>query len=88
MFQKKLFITFFLEHQSQRFSKSKIERKCHYHEASSSTNDYRGQNNTSYYQPSNYNQCQYYFYYRKKGQAPYRTDYESEKWKNMVLFIV
>ena len=46
---------------------------------SSSTNDYCGQHDTSYYQPqpsTNYNQRQQYFHNRKTQQTPYRIDYD------------
>ena len=53
-----------------------------YRSASSLTNDYCGQQDTSYYQPqppADYNQRQQYCNYRATQQAPHRTDHYKEK---------
>ena len=67
--------------QAQFFNESKTERNCNYCEVSSSTNDYRGQHDTSCYQaqPASYNQRPHYLHYRTTQQAPYRTYYYREK---------
>ena len=49
---------------------------------SSSTNDYCGQHDTSYYQPQppdDYNQRQQYLHHITKQQASYITDYDKGK---------
>ena len=83
MFLKNLFITFFIvnfiEHKSHRYRKNKLERYFRSHEASSFTIYYRGQQDTSYYQPANYNQRQQYFHDKTTKQVPYRTDYDRGK---------
>ena len=48
----------FIENQSHRSSEIKPEHNRHFNEASSSTNNYCGQKDTSYYQPIGYNQRQ------------------------------
>ena len=53
-----------------------------YNSASSSTNDYRGQYDTSYYQPqpsTDYNQHQQYCNPTTTQRAPYIPDYDKEK---------
>ena len=69
----------FIEYHSHCFSEIKPERNFHSHEASSSTNDYCRQHDTSYYQPVNYNQLQQHFHYRTIQIAPYRTGYDMEE---------
>ena len=54
----------------------KPERNWHSHEASSSTNVYRGQQDTSHYQPTDYNQRQQYRHDITTKQFSYRTDYD------------
>ena len=76
-----LFIVNFIEHKSHRYRKNKLERDFRSHEASSFTIYYRGQQDTSYYQPANYNQRQQYFYDKTTKQVPYRTDYDREQIK-------
>ena len=50
--------------------------------SSSSTNDFRGQHDTSYYQPqppANYNQRHQYLNHRTTQRAPYTNYYYKEK---------
>ena len=51
---------------------------------------YHGQQNILYYQPQpdNYNQNKQYHHYRIAQKSTYRTDYDREKLKNVVVFIV
>ena len=60
----------------------KPERNWHYHEASSSTNYYCRQQDTSYCQPDYYNQLQQYRHDRTTKQDPYISDYDNKKWEN------
>ena len=73
--------------QAHCFSERKPERNWQYREVSSSTNDYLRQHDTSYYQPQPAicNQRQRYRHDRTKQQAPFITDYDREKWKNVVF---
>ena len=52
----------FIEHQSHHYSESKPERIWYCHEASSFTNEYLGQKDTSYYQIASYKQRTQYFH--------------------------
>ena len=48
----------FIEHQSHRSSENNPEHSWRYWEASSATNDYRGQQQISHYQPAYCNERQ------------------------------
>ena len=68
--------------QTQLLSDRETGRNCQYCSLSSSTTDYRGQHDTSYYQPQtpdDYNQRQQYHSHRRKQQAPCRTGHDREK---------
>ena len=49
-----------IEHQSLRSSENNSERNLHYKESSSTTNDYCGPQQRSYYQHAPYNERQQY----------------------------
>ena len=69
----------FLEHKSHRYSEIKPECNWHYHKASSSTNDYSGQHDKSYYQPATYNENQQYRHDRTTLRVPSRNVHGREK---------
>ena len=59
--------------------------------SSISTNNYRGQHYTLYYQlrPTfDYNQHQQYFHHITTPRSPYRTGYYKKNWINVVLLRV
>ena len=74
-----IFIVDFIENGPQRFNESKLERNQYYCEASISTKDYRGQHNTSYYQPAKDNQHQQYRHDITTQQSPYITYCDRKK---------
>ena len=59
-------------------SELKSEHSWHYYEVSSSTNDYRGQQDTLYYHPAGSNQSQQYSHDITAEQVTYRINYDWE----------